>query len=417
MTKWDPYSDQPMQLVDKKLKLHLRLGNKFDLLINVFTIIALTPLIAIKFCFTKTLKRQDQLQDFFGLGVNLDKDTELESSKNLINELQVKHLLIRIPLNDIDNIQAYKNFAAQFQDCQIVFNLMQDRNIITNQNKAKQALDLAFSELQDLSCYFQVGNAINRIKWGVIHSVEYLRFYQIAFDLRNEKYQNIKLLAAPVIDFEFYHYLRYLYSLKLFKIDFVASLLYVDRRAAPENKQGFFDFKAKIKLLQAIISLSPKVQDRRFYITESNYPLINTGKYAPAAPAVQVDELSYSKFMLRYYLLALSEGVVQAVFWHQLIAAGYGLVDNRHGLRKRPAFTVFKVMIAMLQNTKFESFKQNNSFYELSFSDQKQQIKVVWDTKIVLSKCIDNVQVFNSFGNKQEFLRIDDEPKYILSHS
>ena len=209
--------------------------------------------------------------------------------------------------------------------------------------------------------------------------------------------------------------MRYLYNLRPFTIDFIASLLYVDRRAAPENRQGLFDFKTKIRLLQTINSLSPKLKRKEFFITESNYPLINTGKYAPAAPAVQVDEITYSKFMLRYYLLALSEGIVKTVFWHQLIAAGYGLIDNRKGLRKRPAFVVFKVMLSMLQLLNLESFTRKKSLYEISFTNHQKRIKVIWDTKKVLYKTLYNVRIFNSFGKEQSILKIDDEPKYIVS--
>ena len=157
MTKWDSYSDQPFQLINKKLKLSLRLSNKLDLIINALTIFFLTPLILIKFYFTKPLKRQKskaQLKSFFGMGITLDKDTQLKHTKQFIDELQVKQLLIRIPLSDIDNIKSYKAFAKQFNNCHIVFNLMQDRSIIKDQAKARKALDKAFDSLQDLSKFF-----------------------------------------------------------------------------------------------------------------------------------------------------------------------------------------------------------------------------------------------------------------------
>ena len=50
--------------------------------------------------------------------------------------------------------------------------------------------------------------------------------------------------------------------------------------------------------------------------------------------------------MLSYYKIALKSRKIQRVYWHQLVAPGYGLVDNRNGqIRKTEAFYAYKNMI------------------------------------------------------------------------
>jgi hypothetical protein len=50
--------------------------------------------------------------------------------------------------------------------------------------------------------------------------------------------------------------------------------------------------------------------------------------------------------MVAYYQMALATQMVETVYWHQLIAPGYGLVDNRDGrLLRRGAFGRYQKMV------------------------------------------------------------------------
>jgi hypothetical protein len=50
--------------------------------------------------------------------------------------------------------------------------------------------------------------------------------------------------------------------------------------------------------------------------------------------------------MLEYIEIAVRSKKVEKLFWHQLIAPGYGLVDNRDGkIRKTEAFYAFKELM------------------------------------------------------------------------
>jgi hypothetical protein len=50
--------------------------------------------------------------------------------------------------------------------------------------------------------------------------------------------------------------------------------------------------------------------------------------------------------MQDYIKIAKDTNRVSKLYWHQLIAPGYGLVDNRDGnIRRLPAFYKFKQLI------------------------------------------------------------------------
>jgi hypothetical protein len=108
----------------------------------------------------------------------------------------------------------------------------------------------------------------------------------------------------------------------------------------------FFDTKNKIDMLYSLVKLSPKMKSDDIYITEVNWPLTKTAPYAPTSEKECVDEDTYVKYMIDYFKIAKDTNKISKVFWHQLIAPGYGLVDNREGkLRKTKAFYEFKKLL------------------------------------------------------------------------
>jgi hypothetical protein len=61
---------------------------------------------------------------------------------------------------------------------------------------------------------------------------------------------------------------------------------------------------------------------------------------------VAVDEAVQADYLTRFYLLALGSGYVERVFWWQLVARGYGLVDPGAdgALRRRPAYAALATL-------------------------------------------------------------------------
>lgn len=336
---WDSYSDQPHVIKDKAYKKKMKKPHTLDYVKLFLTSLFILPLATF---FMKLFKGNMQTQ--IGLCVNLDKGYE---QFELVEELQVKNLLIRVPLWEIDKLSDFVAFANGFgDDKNIVICILQDRENIENHQLFRKNITMIFEAFKNITDEFQIANAINRTKWGFFSVSEYLDFYKIAQQVRDEKYPNIKLIGPSVIDFEYYYTVRALFNNYDLKFDRLSSLLYVDRRGAPQNNQyAIFDTQNKIDLLYAIAKISPKTTDE-IYITEVNWPLKNTAPYAPTGEKECVSEEEYAQYLKDYLDICQKSGKVSKVFWHQLIAPGYGLVDNRDAkIRKTKAFYEFKRVI------------------------------------------------------------------------
>ncbi|CAA6799480.1 MAG: FIG00388565: hypothetical protein, partial [uncultured Sulfurovum sp.] len=247
-------------------------------------------------------------------------------------------------LNDMDNIDDYLNFAKGFgEDKELLITIIQDREHIENHELLKENVTIIFEKFQGIANEFQIGNAINRIKWSFVSMEEYLAFYESIQKVRDKQFPNIKLIGSSVIDFEYHFSIRTLFNNYKVHYDKFSTLLYVDRRGSPYSTQmGIFNFKNKIEFLDSIVKSSSK-SENNIYITEVNWPLSGTAPYAPTSERECVSEERYAQYMNEYFEIALKTKKIEKIFWHQLIAPGYGLIDNRNGkIRKTKAFYDFK---------------------------------------------------------------------------
>ena len=407
---WDPYSDQPYQLKDRTFK---KKGRKKELFSLIYTY--LSSLLLITFSILSQYISKPRIistDNFFGMSVNLDKSPQ--ESVDLIHELGVETLLIRLPLWEVARLEEYAAFIKQFSDKKIIINIMQDREHVEDLHLLKTDLNTIFEALQFDVAFFQIGSTINRAKWGFFSVGEYLSFYRVAYLLKKQSYPNLKLMGPSVIDFEFHFDIHALYNFVNIRFDALSALLYVDRRGAPENRQMGFDLLKKIRLLDTIALFSLKTQ-RAIYLTETNWPITNTAPYAPTSEHECVSETLYTEYMLRYYLLAFASQRVDAVYWHQLIAPGYGLVDARKGLLKREAFQAFKVMLKHLSCRQFVSFEQRQNNYTLLVKNATSHTTILWSRSsatVTLSKA---VPYHNYLGDQHTAgtLNITTKPIYI----
>jgi len=335
---WDKYSDQPYPIKEKTYKKRMRKKHIFDYIPLILTNIIIFPLSII---IMKLFKSKDiDSREFYAMGVDLDKgDIQVE----LIKELGVKHILVRMPLWEMSRVDEYLSFVQKFKGVEVLLNILQDREHIEDKELLQRDIEIIFAKFSPFIKEYQIGNAINRTKWGFFSMGEYLSFFETIQKIRDEKYPQLQLIGSSVIDFEYHYTIRTLFNLFKVRYDKFSSLLYVDRRGSPDNKQMLiFDTKNKIDMLYALVRLSPK-SSNDIYITEVNWPLSGTAPYAPTSEKECVSEEDYSKFMLRYLDIAKSSRKIKRVYWHQLIATGYGLVDNRDGkIIKREAFYIFK---------------------------------------------------------------------------
>ncbi|OPX26268.1 MAG: hypothetical protein B1H07_04755 [Campylobacteraceae bacterium 4484_166] len=345
LQNWDIYSDQP-KILDKNTKKELRKGSLSSIVKLIAKNIVLFPFLFIKFLFLKNFTTKKRKRDifFYGLCVNLDKG---EIQKELVDELAVKSLQIRFFLDDMQHIDDYVKFAKSFgEDKEILITIIQNKEHIKNQKLLQDDIKIVFEKFKDITDEFMIGNAINRIKWSFVTIDEYLLFFQTIQDIKDRHFPHIKLIGSSVIDFEYHWTIGSLFHKYNIFYDKVSSLLYVDRRGSPNNTQyGMFDLSNKIKLLESIVQTSPKCHDE-IYITETNWPISGRAPYAPTSEKESVSLQQYDKYMKQYFKISENSKLISKVFWHQLIAPGYGLVDDRDGqIIKQDPFYSFKDMI------------------------------------------------------------------------
>ena len=343
---WDSYSDQPYRL---RPETRPRLGLSGA---KEYLTIAASAAVAAPFVLSKyfTLRPQRPLpnpQSFIGLSVSPDAE-HTASINDMIEELGVRELLVRIPIWEINRLDEYLRFTEGLGDRNVLINVLQDQESVARPTQWFARLREIFTAFAPITSYFQIGNAINRQKWGCVHSGEYLDLLEVANNLRNE-FPHLKLVGSSVIDFEPLVTFRTVWNRRPYQLDVVSTLLYVNRRGSPLSRQyGLFDLYNKLRMLYAIVCFGNRNQ-RRLWVTEFNWPLLDTKPYTPNSghPDRTVDEDTQAKYLKQYYSIAYNTGWVERVYWWQLINPGYGLVDCRAGrLRKHPSYFALQELVA-----------------------------------------------------------------------
>jgi hypothetical protein len=410
MFQWDYNSDQPYRIkksIDKQIYMKKNFFNNLKMYLSSFPLFIMFILKS----FFSTGKKEIEVSDFLGVGVNLDKGKEQLS---FLEELEIGNVNVRFPLWEIDKIDKYFEFIQRLQNYQILLTILQDREHIENHQLLEKNIEIIFSKFGDEVFEFQIGNAINRKKWGFFSIAEYLKFYKVVQKVRDEKFPNLELIGSAVIDFEFCNTIGTLYNFHKLKYDGISSLLYVDRRGSPENRQAlFFNLKKKIDLLSEIVFFSPKTENR-IYITETNYPIENTEPYTPTSQYEAVSLEDYTNYMIRYILISIATQKIDKVFWHQLISTGYGLIDQRN-LQEYPQFSAFRTISKLLKNEEFISFQKKRGVYSVKF----KHFIAYWSNGIERKKVFEeNQETIDIYGNKtvEKFIFVSKKPIYIISN-
>ena len=408
--QWDEYSDQPALLRDRNLKKLMRKKEWFSLFKTFATALIILPLSIVAMPFIR--RKKVNSSTFFCMGVDFQRESEL--TIKCIEELDVQRILVRIKLWEMESLNDLKKFVEAFPEKIITLKIMQDRENIEDLKLFEKNLNTIFSTLGDLIDIYEIGSTINRSKWGIFSVDEYSRFYRTAYKLRQKEYPNLTLIGSGVIDFEYHFTAHTLFNFFKYKYDGVSSLLYVDRRGAPEHTQMSFSLSDKIALLSTMVWLSPKSK-HVLHITETNYPLSGTSPYAPTSEYECIDEESYADFMLRYHLLSFASQQVASVSWHQLIARGYGLIDNIGGIRYTPAFHTYKFMVKNLKEAQFLRLDITRDYYILQCLVNDRLLQIHWTLKPTTLKNEDFFECYTQCGEsiENETLHIGSSPIYI----
>jgi tRNA A-37 threonylcarbamoyl transferase component Bud32 len=355
---WDHLSDQPHQHAGRWDKLVVRLADAPSHLRNTALFLAASP---------RTYRRYRQLEeDLFrrslpwqGAGIAVRPyEPAPEAVAQAVADLNLRHVLLRLHPWQEEH-QAELELAAELhrQGRELVFALPQDRELVRRPQLWRRRIEELVTLFRPFGDTFVVGQAINRSKWGIWRYGEYRRLLREASEVMRQD-PAIRIFGPGVIDFELHATAAVVNHPQTPRLDGLASLLYVDRRGAPENAQLGFDSPRKLALAKAI-ALEAKRCGPQSWVTEVNWPLWE-GPHSPAGKSVSVDEEKQADYLARFYLLALASGVCERVYWWQAIARGYGLIapgdpaGDQNGLRRRPSFQALATLERELAGATFE---------------------------------------------------------------
>ena len=367
---WDPLSDQPHLHAGRTAKLRTRLADAGIHAREAAVLLRRAPAVAVRFrALQRELDREQRGErstlmhhrpaEVGGIGVGLSGGSA--PGRELVAEVEalgVRRVLLRL--------QPWENELARDAElarelralgCDVVLAVAQNRDLVRDRAQWRAALEEIAGRFAGLATHVQIGHAINRSKWGVWNQREYAELVGTAAEVfgqaRGTGTEDLfKIVGPGVIDFELYATCIALnWPENAVRLDAVTSLLYVDRRGAPENRQAGLEAVDKATLLRAIIQTS-RHGDRESWITEVNWPL-HEGPHSPAGRHVSVSEEAQASYLARYYLLMLGSGMVERVYWWQLVARGYGLVDrDENGLRRRPSWRALAFLERALSGCK-----------------------------------------------------------------
>ena len=338
---WDRLSDQPHQHASKLQKLRIRVADAPEHVVaNVRAVRGLAG----------ARRRYRELRSSLyhepvelpGLSVALRPSGELERELELLADLGASEVLLRVhPWEDSFDTELALATELCKRGVELMLAVPQSRELVVDPGRWRAQLQTIGELFVPMCRRFQIGQAPNRSKWGIWRNSEYRELMGIARDVLREPHDGVELWGPSVIDFEYNATAAYINDPGI-EFDGVASLLYCDRRGAPENPQLGFDLVGKVLLLKALAERGTSCPSGRSRITEFNWPLWE-GPHSPAGRDVAVSEELQGAYLMRYWIAAMATGCVEQCTWWQLVAKGYGLVDP-DGLRRRPAFTAFALL-------------------------------------------------------------------------
>jgi tRNA A-37 threonylcarbamoyl transferase component Bud32 len=427
---WDEKSAQPMISLSRKEKnKHRNLRNLFLMAIRTLSVL---PNIYREYRKLKLESFNKPLNMRNRIGVALHpKANYIEPELKLLAQLGNPPVLLRFYHHEMPadwqlGIELAQRLHSQSTPFMVA--LVHDREAILNSERWALFLETVITALADKAEKVEVTHALNRVKWGIWSNKEFIELMRPALTLR-ERHPKLTFIGPAGIDFEYHTVINALSALKS-DTPFAAlsHLLYVDRRGAPENKQGGFSLLEKSALLKAVACVHPQVADQ-VIVSEVNWPLKNGGIWSPilcpylrpgwsSNPAGETEE-DYANYMLRYLVISLCSGHVEQVFWWRLSAHGFGLVDDLDNFRVRPAFTALAFFLKLLGNADFlGKWKTPKNSYGFEFKTEKQKIIMAWatHTEALYLPDVNYDHLFDRSGEKINDVKLTGSPIYFVKN-
>ncbi len=415
---WNDFADQPHNVAPKKERFrhHLKHAGSYLELAAANAAIAV-PALRLYRKYRKTMHRRPvEVGSPFAISCSPagDRDDEVVES---LAAAGVRQTLVRIPSWQRGELRRYEDFIRRLRGrgFDVVGALLQRRDDVLEPAGWEGFLIDVFSGLSSLCSHFEVGHAWNRTKWGVWDHREYISLAEATVPPAAR--HGARLIGPAVIDFEFHLYPS---TLRAVAFDKVSSLLYVDRSGAPENAQFGWTTAKKVALWKAVVDASLG-EPRGCWITEMNWPLEGMGAYSPAPGKPCVSEENQANYLVRYFTICLASGLVERVYWWQLVAPGYGLIDSREkAWRKRPGYRAFRQLAGLLEGSRFEGKEPAPGAEIFLFRKGRCEFAVCWTKKGVAAHRFARppVQVVDRDGREMPpgsaVIRIEEKPQYVF---
>ncbi|MDD8015225.1 MAG: hypothetical protein PHX45_05990 [Acidobacteriota bacterium] len=416
--EWNAYADQPHNVAPRseRMRHHWKRAGSY-LALAAANLKRAVPILSRYREYRKAMfMKSVSIRDGIACSVSLREDGRNDEVVRLLKETGVRETLVRVASWEKEKIGDFERFIRilRQEGFQVSVSLLQQRDDVLSPGKWEAFLSEVFERLGPFADCFEIGHAWNRTKWGVWDFTEYLRLAVPAFSQASRR--GVRLAGPAVIDFEFHLYPVTLPGLPFHK---VTSLLYVDRVGAPENKQCGWNTVQKVALLKAVVDCCA-TGSRDLWITEVNWPLKGTEPWSPVSGKPNVTEEEQADYLARYYVLCLAGGLVEKVFWWQLVAPGYGLVDSREEpWRKRPGFEALRTLARELEGSEFIGKVRGSAAEIFLFRRDGREFVIGWAPRAPAEHVFDRriAGVRGRDGRERPFeqgrIRLDGSPRYV----
>jgi hypothetical protein len=424
---WNPYADQPHNVAPRwaRRRRHLRnIGDYFELAVK--NLARTLPVLVRTRALLKTVhKRPADIGTAIGCAVSEAGGRSGEAIA-MLRETGVRLTLVRLASWEPERMPRIEAFIRDLraEGFEVCLALLQRRRDVLDPRGWRAFLDEALGRFAPLCPYVEIGHAWNRTKWGVWSHKEYIALAEPAFDAAAR--HGTRLIGPAVIDFEFHLYPAVLPRLPF---DVISSLLYVDRVGAPENGQFGWDATAKAGLLRAVVDKCGAA-GRSLWVTEVNWPLAGTHPYSPAEGKPNVGENEQADYLVRYHVPLLASGFVERVYWWQLVAPGYGLIDSREEpWRRRPSFRALRTLVRRIDGGRFLGMmdiakdggrSDSRDVRAFLFRKNGETVAVCWTTgrpaEVRFDRAIAGIEDRdgNATGVRDGAVPLDGSPKYVF---
>lgn len=416
---WNEFADQPHNVAPRRERLrhHLRHAGSYVSLAASDLAVAVPALRRYRAYMKSMHRRPVDIGSQFAVACSHVPGRE-EEIVGALKSAGIWQTLVRVPSWERDRIARHAAFAAVLcrEGLDVAAALLQRRDDVLDPGGWRGFLAEAFSALTPSVSHFEVGHAWNRTKWGVWDWREYVALAEPALELAPA--HGARLVGPAVIDFEFHLYPP---TLRRLAFDKISSLLYVDRTGAPESSQFGWTMVKKLALWRAVVDRSVR-EPAGCWITEFNWPLEGTGRYSPAPGKPSVTEDTQANYLVRYFVIGASSGLVERMYWWQLVAPGYGLIDNRQAdWRRRPGYFALQTLVRLVEGSRFEGKAAGLPAEVYNFRKGGEEFAVCWtlggEVELTFPRIPRRVTAIDGTERRAGpggALRIKEEPQYVF---